>query len=101
MPRPVEALRTMRRLAGEAGAIVVADEKVAETFEAPADPLTRLNYGWSVLACLPSGMSGARAAGTGAVMRPARLREYARQAGFAAVEVLPVPHDTWRFYRLR
>jgi 2-polyprenyl-3-methyl-5-hydroxy-6-metoxy-1,4-benzoquinol methylase len=101
MPRPVEALRTMRRLAGDAGAVVVADEKVAETFEAPADPVTRLNYGWSVLACLPSGMTGEAAAGTGAVMRPATLEAYARQAGFAAVEVLPVPHDAWRFYRLR
>ena len=101
MPRPVEALRTMRRLAGDGGAVVVADEKVAEAFEAPADPLTRLNYGWSVLACLPSGMSGEHPAGTGAVMRPATLRDYARQAGFVAVEVLPVPHDTWRFYRLR
>jgi len=34
-------------------------------------------------------------------MRPETLRGYAREAGFAAVEVLPVPHDAWSFYRLR
>lgn len=33
-------------------------------------------------------------------MRPAALRRYAREAGFAAVEVLPVQTEDWRFYRL-
>jgi len=46
------------------------------------------------------GMVDAGSAGTGTVMRPARLREYARQAGFAGIEVLPVGADLWRFYRL-
>jgi len=101
MPRPVQALQTMRRLAGDTGAVLVADEKVAETLEAPADPLTRVNYGWSVLSCLPSGMVGESAAGTGAVMRPSTLRSYALEAGFREVEILPIDHDAWRFYRLR
>jgi SAM-dependent methyltransferase len=101
MPRPVEALEAMRRLAGDAGAVIVADEKVGEVFEAPADPVTRLNYGWSVLSCLASGMVGRAGAGTGAVMRPTTFEGYARRAGFRAVEVLPIAHDSWRFYRLR
>jgi hypothetical protein len=33
-------------------------------------------------------------------MRPSRLREYALEAGFAGVEILPVENDSWRFYRL-
>jgi hypothetical protein len=33
-------------------------------------------------------------------MRPSRLRQYARDAGFKDVEVLPVDADFWRFYRL-
>jgi hypothetical protein len=33
-------------------------------------------------------------------MRPATLRRYALQAGFADVEVLPIQHDFWRFYSL-
>jgi ubiquinone/menaquinone biosynthesis C-methylase UbiE len=103
MPHPVPALRTMRRLAEDGGAVIVVDEKVAPSFEAPADPVTRVSYGWSVLSCLPSGMvrAGGTPAGTGAVMRPSTLASYARAAGFRDVETLPVEHDAWRFYRLR
>jgi hypothetical protein len=43
---------------------------------------------------------GPQSAGTGTVMRPSQLREYAREAGFAAVEILPIENDSWRFYRL-
>jgi hypothetical protein len=101
MPRPVEALRALRRLAGEAGAVLVVDEKVDEHFTAPGSDLQRFNYGWSVLSCLASGMTGPDPAGTGAVMRPDTLRGYASAAGFGSVEVLPVPHESWTFYRLR
>ena len=101
MPKPVEALATMRRLAGDAGAVIVADEKVNEAFQAPADANTRTNYGWSVLSCLSSAMAGLNPAGTGAVMRPSVFEGYARAAGFRAVEVLPIEDDVWRFYRLR
>jgi hypothetical protein len=33
-------------------------------------------------------------------MRPSVLRQYALQAGFSDVEVLPIHTDYWRFYRL-
>ena len=33
-------------------------------------------------------------------MRPSTLREYALQAGFGGVEVLPIQTEYWRFYRL-
>jgi hypothetical protein len=33
-------------------------------------------------------------------MRPSVLRQYAVQAGFGEVEVLPIHTDYWRFYRL-
>ncbi len=101
MPQPVAALSTMRRLVGPKGAVIVADEKVNESFEAPADLNTRLGYGWSVLSCLSSAMAGANPAGTGAVMRPSVLERYAREAGFREVEVLPIADDQWRFFRLR
>jgi hypothetical protein len=61
----------------------------------------RLYYGWSVLFCLPTGIADAPSVGTGTVMRPDTLRRYAREAGFAGVEILPIEHDLWRFYRLR
>jgi hypothetical protein len=41
-----------------------------------------------------------RTSATGAVMRLATLRRYARQAGFARAGVLPLDDDTWRFCRL-
>jgi hypothetical protein len=37
MSRPVEALRAMRSLVGEDGAVLVVDERVGETFAAPGD----------------------------------------------------------------
>lgn len=46
-------------------------------------------------------MSHQPSAGTGTVMRPATLRRYAVEAGFRAVEVLPISDfGFWRFYRL-
>jgi 2-polyprenyl-3-methyl-5-hydroxy-6-metoxy-1,4-benzoquinol methylase len=100
MSRPVEALRAMRSLVGEEGAVLVVDERVGETFGAPGDEVERLMYGWSVLHCLPVGMADQPSAGTGTVMRPATLRGYATEAGFSEIEILPVENDMWRFYRL-
>jgi 2-polyprenyl-3-methyl-5-hydroxy-6-metoxy-1,4-benzoquinol methylase len=100
MSRPVEALRAMRSLVGEDGAVLVVDERVGETFAAPGDEIERLMYGWSVLHCLPAGMADQPSAGTGTVMRPATLRRYATEAGFSEIEILPIENDMWRFYRL-
>ena len=98
---PVGVLAAMRRLAGERGAVVVMDERVAEEFTAPGDDVERLMYGYSLLCCLADGMAHAPSAGTGTVMRPATLRRYAVGAGFADVEVLDIANDFFRFYRLR
>ena len=100
MPHPVEVLASMHRLAGEDGIVLVMDERVAESFAAPADEIERLMYGWSTLVCLPDGMAHPDSVGTGTVMRPAILERYAREAGFGRIEILPVEHDFWRFYRL-
>jgi 2-polyprenyl-3-methyl-5-hydroxy-6-metoxy-1,4-benzoquinol methylase len=100
MSDPVSVLRKMRALVAPGGAVLIADEKVAETFAAPGDELERFMYGWSVLHCLPVGRVDPPALGTGTVMRPEILRRYASQAGFSGVEILPIEHDFWRFYRL-
>ena len=100
MAQPVEALRKMRGLVAAGGAVLVADERVGEEFSAPGDDVERLNYGFSVLHCLAVGMADAPSAGTGTVMRPPTLRRYAAEAGFRAVETLPIENDFWRFYRL-
>jgi len=100
MSRPVEALRSARRLAGESGTVLVMDERVGERFVAPAGDADRYAYGWSLLVCLPGGMAEQPSAATGAVMRPDTLRRYATEAGFASVEILPIDDDSFRFYRL-
>ena len=97
MNHPVEALRAARNMLTEGGSVVIADERVAERFSAPGDELERSHYGWSVLHCLAVGMLEKSSAGTGAVMRPDTVRAYAKEAGFARVEVLPIEHDFWRF----
>jgi hypothetical protein len=100
MPRPVEVLRAVRGLLNEEGSAIIADERVADKFDAPGDEVERLMYGWSVLHCLPVGMAEQPSAATGTVMRSATLRRYAEEGGFTRVEVLPIDNDFWQFYRL-
>jgi 2-polyprenyl-3-methyl-5-hydroxy-6-metoxy-1,4-benzoquinol methylase len=100
LPQPVDVLATMRTLAGDDGMVVVMDEKVADAFGAVGNELERVMYGFSNLICLPDGMSHPGSVGTGTVMRHEKLADYARQAGFSAIEVLPIEADMWRFYRL-
>jgi len=101
MSDPIRVLSAMRALVAPGGAVLVADEKVAEAFTAPGDEVERFMYGWSVLHCLPVGRVDPPALGTGTVMRPETLKRYATEAGFSGVEILPIEHDTWRFYRLQ
>jgi ubiquinone/menaquinone biosynthesis C-methylase UbiE len=98
--RPVEFLRTVKRLVAPGGAVIVADEKTADAFAAPADETERFLYAVSLLWCLQMGLADAPSVGTGAVMRAETFREYAEEAGFKAVEVLPIEHPGLRFYRL-
>ena len=100
MSNPVAVLGAMRRLVGEGGTVLIVDEKVADRFTAPGDDVERVMYGWSILHCLPVGMVEQPSAATGTVMRRETLRRYAEEAGFRGVDVLPVEHDFFRFYRL-
>jgi 2-polyprenyl-3-methyl-5-hydroxy-6-metoxy-1,4-benzoquinol methylase len=100
MNHPVEALRAARASLTEGGSVLIADERVADRFSPPGDEVERLNYGFSVLHCLAVGLLDHDSAGTGTVIRPDTLRAYAAEAGFSRVDVLPIEHDFWRFYRL-
>src|SRR5215207_511460 len=67
------------------------EDRVAFRCQDAADPeLSGRYYGFSVLHCLPVGMVGENAAGTGTVMREDTVRGYAEGAGFASVEVAPI-----------
>ena len=100
LARPVEALRAVRDLLAADGSVVLIDERVGDEFTAPAPELERYHYAWSLLSCLPGAMGDPDTAATGAVMRLSTLQRYAEEAGFGAVEVLPIETETWRFYRL-
>jgi SAM-dependent methyltransferase len=100
MARPVEVLASARTLLSPGGRVLVADERTADRFCVDAGDVERLYYGMSVLHCLPVGMVGDGAAGTGTVMREETVRTYARQAGFAECAVAPIENDFWRFYLL-
>jgi SAM-dependent methyltransferase len=100
LPDPVAVLTAMRSMVAPGGTVLVADEPVAPEFTAPGDEVERLMYGYSLVCCLPDSLSTDGSVGTGTVMRPATLEGYARAAGFAGVEVLPVGQDYFRFYRL-
>ncbi len=101
MANPIAALAAMRRLVGPGGTVLIADERVADTFDATTgDEIERLMYGFSVLHCLPVGMADEPSVGTGTVMRAGTFRAYAEQAGFRDVEILPIDNIFWRFYRL-
>jgi 2-polyprenyl-3-methyl-5-hydroxy-6-metoxy-1,4-benzoquinol methylase len=100
MNHPVEALRTARHMLAEGGSVLVADERVAERFNAPGDEIERFSYGMSVLHCLAVGNLDDDSAATGTVIRPDTVRAYATDAGFDRIDVLPIENDFWRFYRL-
>jgi 2-polyprenyl-3-methyl-5-hydroxy-6-metoxy-1,4-benzoquinol methylase len=99
VPDPVGILRTMKRLAGDSGAVLVVDERTEDAFTVPASEMERLFYAFSTLHCLAVSMQGG-GAGTGTVIRADTLRGYATEAGFADVEVLDVEHPQFRLYRL-
>ena len=101
MSNPVAVLESMRKLAGSEGTVLVMDERVADEFAGSADDVERFMYGWSVTACLPNGRAEYPSAATGTVMRAPTLERYAREAGFAGVEVLPIENDFFKFYVLR
>ena len=100
LSKPVEVLATVRGTLAPQGTLIVADERVADAFHAPAGSIERIFYGYSVLSCLPAGMVEKPSAGTGTVMRRGTLERYAAEAGFGQVSVLPFEHDFLRFYRL-
>ncbi|WUI60420.1 class I SAM-dependent methyltransferase [Actinomycetospora sp. NBC_00405] len=102
MPDPVSVLAAMRRAVAPGGTVLIMDEKVAEAFAPDGDEVERLFYGFSLMCCLPDGLSADDSVGTGTVMRRSTLEEYARAAGFSGVEVLDdLENDIFRFYRLR
>jgi 2-polyprenyl-3-methyl-5-hydroxy-6-metoxy-1,4-benzoquinol methylase len=99
VPDPVGILRTMKRLAGDSGAVLVVDERTEDAFTVPTTEMERFFYTFSTLHCLAVSLQG-DGVGTGTVIRADTVRRYAHEAGFSAVDVLDVEHPQFRLYRL-
>jgi predicted O-methyltransferase YrrM len=99
MGRPVEALAAARESLAEGGTVIVMDERLADTLQ-PGDPTETFFATASVLWCLPQGRVEPDSEAPGTVMRPAIFEGIARRAGWSGVDILPIEHPFWRFYRL-
>ena len=100
MAYPVDALRKMKEMVSANGAVLVSDVKMKDKLEEKNDFAGRLYYNFSVLLCLPQSMEYPNSAATGAAMTPSSFRKYAKEAGFSKVDILPIEHFMWQFYRL-
>jgi ubiquinone/menaquinone biosynthesis C-methylase UbiE len=101
MADPVAALRAARAVLAPGGSVLIADERVADEFSAPADPVERFMYGWSVLHCLPATIAEGATEANGTVLRAPTVQRWSREAGFSTCDVLPIDNPFWRFYRIR
>lgn len=100
MGRPIHALAGFRALLRPGGALLVADERVADEFHPDAEPVERMLYAMSVLHCLPATTAESGTVANGTVLRLPTLRRWAAEAGFGRIDVLDIEHPFWRFYRI-
>ncbi|WP_448808661.1 class I SAM-dependent methyltransferase [Agromyces bauzanensis] len=100
MGRPIHALAGFRALLRPGGALLVADERVADEFHPNAEPVERMLYAMSVLHCLPATTAESGTVANGTVLRLPTLRGWVAEAGFNRVDVLDIEHPFWRFYRI-
>ena len=99
MAHPVDAMAAARAALAEGGTVIVMDERVAEHLTV-GDPTEIFFATASVLWCLPQGRVEPDSEAVGTVMRPDRFRGLVRDAGWSDIEILPIDHPFWRFYRL-
>lgn len=99
MAQPVAAMAQARAAAKPDGTVIVMDERVDESLTV-GDPVQIFFATASVLWCLPQGRVEPDAQPVGTVMRPDRFRGIVREAGWSDIDVLPIEHPFWRFYRL-
>ena len=97
--RPVEALMATRASVAADGSVIVMDERTADRPQV-GDPVETFFAVVSATWCLPQSRVVPDCEAPGTLMRPATLEAFARRAGWAGYEVLPIAHPFFRFYRL-
>ncbi|GAA0428448.1 methyltransferase type 12 [Acrocarpospora corrugata] len=99
MADPGEVLRAARSQLVPGGSILIADERVADEYAAPAGPIERFHYACSVLHCLPATMAESPAEASGTALRAPTVARWAAAAELGYQE-LPIDSPFWRFYHL-
>jgi SAM-dependent methyltransferase len=97
--RPVEVLAAARAAVAPGGAVIVMDEATGDRPRV-GDPMETFFAVVSVTWCLPQSRVVPDCEAPGTVMRAATLEAFARRAGWAGVDVLPIEHPVFRFYQL-
>jgi SAM-dependent methyltransferase len=99
MAHPVTAIAQAKAALAEGGTVIVMDERAEETLGV-GDPVQTFFATASVLWCLPQGRVEPDSEAVGTVMPASRFRRIAVEAGWSDIEILPIDHPFWRFYRL-
>ena len=99
MAHPVTAIAQAKAALAEGGTVIVMDERVDEPLGV-GDPVQTFFATASVLWCLPQGRVEPDSEAVGTMMSASRFRGIAREAGWSDIEILPIDHPFWRFYRL-
>ncbi len=98
---PRGLLRAIRQALRPGGRYVCLDINCAEHLEGNAGPLGSLFYGFSVLYCMTTSLSG-NGEGLGTVGLPERkLQELSREAGFSSVRRVPLENPFNNLYVLQ
>ncbi len=103
MPRPDVAAVTIKQQLADEGVWLIKDMKCAPVFEDNLrNPLLAMQYGYSIISCLPSGTSTADGMALGTMgFHPEKAREIARGAGFGSLRVLDTPDPAHLYYEVR
>lgn len=99
LPDPEDGLASIRRSLKDEGAALLVEPNAESSVDDNLHPMGALLYGMSALHCVPVGLHGG-GEGVGACWGPDRAERYAREAGFAGFERLPIDNLANAFYRM-
>jgi SAM-dependent methyltransferase len=99
MAHPTRVIAGARAALNYGGTVIVMDERADET-PATGDPVQTFFATASVLWCLPQGRIEPDSEAVGTMMTASRFRHIVQDAGWSDIEILPIEHPFWRFYRL-
>ncbi len=103
MPFPDLAMQNIRSLIADDGTWLVKDIRCSPDFdENRKNPVHALMYGYSLTACLPSGLSEPQGLGLGTLgLHPSLLRQMSEKAGFTRFKIHDFEDPANLYYEIR